>query len=299
MERKEHRDVWTFTTGFPELDEVIHGLERQEELVVLFARINNGKSFVSQKICTHVWQVHQVNVGYLSPEMSANSVGYRFDTLYKGFSNKSLMWGAEGLDEKKYQEYIEDLTSNTNKFLVATPIDFDRVITVSKIKEWIKQNDLKLIIIDGITYLTDERAKRGDNMTTQLTHISEDLMSLSIEMKLPIVVVVQANRGGVVNEEEHKNDMPDLEHIKDSDGMAANASKVLSLRHTKDGILKIYVPKNRFGTVGATLSYEWRPDTGEFIYKLSDVDEMDYEQEETEHKSRKSKKKTETVEDMF
>ena len=301
IERSEHEDAWTYTTGFPELDDLTHGIEVQEELIVLFARINNGKSFVAEKICTHVWQLG-VNVGYISPEMSAMSIGYRFDTLYKGFSNKGLMWAQKDFDKEKYKEYIDTLHEHKNKFIVATPIDFDRRITVSKLREWIKQKNLNFIAIDGITYMTDERGKRGDNKTTTLTNISEDLMSLSIEMKIPILVVVQANRSGVVQDtEEQDGGTPDLENIKDSDGIAANASKVLSLRHTKEGVLKIGIKKQRFGPVGGQLSYQWNPDIGEFRFLDSDIaikKSYDNDEEDTEPRQHK-RYRSESKEDMF
>lgn len=293
-ERKEHPDKWTFTTGFKELDDLIHGIERQEELIVIFARINNGKSFVTEKICVHVWQIG-FNVGYLSPEMSANSIGYRFDTLYKGFSNKSLMWADKNIDTKDYQEYIENLKTNKNKFIVSTPLDFNKQITVSKLKEWIKKYKLDVIAIDGITYLIDERGKRGDSKAITLTNISEDLMSLSVELKVPIIVVSQANRQGVA--EESSEDTPELENIKDSDGLAANASKVLSLRHKKDGVLKIGIKKQRFGPVGGHLNYQWNPDIGEFIFIPSN-DDIEPE-EQTEKKVRRAKRQHQNKEDVF
>lgn len=300
IERSEHEDAWTYTTGFPELDDLTHGIEVQEELIVLFARINNGKSFVAEKICTHVWQLG-ANVGYISPEMSAMSIGYRFDTLFKGFSNKGLMWATKDFDKEQYKNYIDSLQKEyKNKFLVATPIDFDRRITVSKLREWVKQNNLDFIAIDGITYMTDERGKRGDNKTTTLTNISEDLMSLSIEMKIPILVVVQANRSGVVQDtEEQDGGTPDLENIKDSDGIAANASKVFSLRHTKEGVLKIGIKKQRFGPVGGQLSYQWNPDIGEFRFLDSDGVSSSYQQDEEKEHTRKKRHRDESNEDVF
>lgn len=284
-ERREHQDAWTFTTGFQELDEIIHGIERQEELVLLFARINQGKSWVLEKICTHIWQIG-FNVGYISPEMSANSVGYRFDTLYKHFSNQSLLWADRGDVDTEYESYIKDLAEQKNKFIVATPLDFDKKITVSKLKKWVQQYKLDVVAVDGITYMTDERGKRGDNKAIELTNIGEDLMSLSIELKIPVLIVSQANRQGVM--EDNVNDTPELENIKDSDGLAANASKVLSLRQTKDGVLKIGIKKQRFGAVGGQLNYQWDADKGEFVFVPSFDDAED--DEVTEKKVRKMRK---------
>ncbi|MCF0114890.1 MAG: hypothetical protein HUJ56_06010, partial [Erysipelotrichaceae bacterium] len=41
-EGKDFGDEWFFTTGFKELDDIIHGVQRQEELFVIFARTNQG-----------------------------------------------------------------------------------------------------------------------------------------------------------------------------------------------------------------------------------------------------------------
>ena len=286
IERREHQDDWFFTSGFEELDELIHGIQREEEYFVIFARTNQGKSWVLEKMCTHIWQIG-FNVGYISPEMGASSIGYRFDTLYKNFSNKGLMWGRDTIEIDEYQQYIEELRSKQNKFIVATPNDFTRKITVSKLRNWIKQYKLDLVAIDGITYMTDERFQRGDNKTTTLTNISEDLMSLSMEMKVPILIVVQANRGGVSQDD--NDGTPELETIRDSDGISHNASKVISIRQTKDGILKMEVKKQRFGAVGGKLNYQWDINTGNFTFVPAEDDAEP--RQRTERKVREVKKK--------
>lgn len=262
LARKEHQDEWFFTSGFPELDDIIHGIQRGEEFIVIFARVNQGKSWILGKMCTHVWQLG-FNVGYISPEMSANSIGYRFDTLYKNFSNKGLMWGNNAVTDTEYQKYIEELKSKDNKFMVATPLDFDKRITVTKLRNWVKEYNLDMIAIDGITYMTDERYKRGDNKTTSLTNISEDLMAMSIELGIPVLVVAQANRTGTF--EQGQEGTPELESIRDSDGIAHNASKTISIRQTGVG-LEIGIKKNRFGSVGGKLIYNWDIDKGEFEF---------------------------------
>lgn len=262
IDRRDNQENWFFTTGFEELDDVIHGINRTEELMVIFARLNQGKSWILEKICTHIWEIG-FNVGYISPEMGELSIGYRFDTLHKNFSNNGLMWGKKDFDDKKYAEYIKELQQHKNKFIVATPLDFKNNITVTKLKHFIKQYNLDMLAIDGITYLSDERGKRNDNKTTSLTNISEDLKSLNMELKVPILVVVQANRSGVVDKD--SDDLPELESIRDSDGIGHNATIVLALKQGPDGVITLQVKKQRNGRVGDKISYLWNPDIGEFI----------------------------------
>lgn len=292
VERREHQDNWFIPTGFEELDEVIHGLQRGEEFLVIIARTNQGKSWVLEKMCTHIWRIG-LNVGYISPEMGPSSVGYRFDTLNEHFSNKDLMWGNKALKEEEYKNYIDSLKDKKNSFLVATPIDFQRCITVSKLRNWIKQYKLDVIAIDGITYLSDERGKRGDNKTTSLTNISEDLMSLSVEMKIPIITVVQANRDATGTED----DVPELETVRDSDGIAYNASKVISIRQLKNSVLRMVTKKQRFGPLNSRLDYVWDIDKGEFVYVPSDGDAQPQEKTERQvEKIRSSFRKTDRKE---
>ena len=262
-----------------------------EELVVLFARIGQGKSWVLGKMLSHSWQLG-LNVGLISPEMSAVKMGYRFDTLTEHFSNKNLVWGQQQIG---YEEYIERLKEKPNKFIVTIPHDFNRKITVSKIKNFVQKNKIDILGIDGITYLTDERYKPGDTRTTMLTNISEDLISLSIELKIPILVVVQSNRNGVNKD---SDETPDLENIKDSDGIAANATKVLAIKQkTKENILQLSVKKHRDGRNGQTLLYQFDFDTGNFTYIPSNDDGV--EPKERNEKIKKMKKEYGDESDVF
>jgi replicative DNA helicase len=269
IDTRDNQDNWFFTTGFKELDDVIHGLNRREELFVIFARTNHGKSWVLEKMCTHVWEIG-FNVGYISPEMGALSVGYRFDTLHKNFSNQGLMWGREDFNVDEYKKYVEELKNKPNKFIVATPSeDFNNKITISKLRAFVKEHKLDLLAIDGITYLSDERGKRNDNKTTSLTNISEDLKTLGMELHIPILVVVQANRGGVVDAE--SDDLPELESIRDSDGISHNATIVLAVRKGPDEVITLQVKKGRGNRIGDKISYQWNPDTGCFLSETGSI----------------------------
>lgn len=187
------------------------------------------------------------------------------------------------------------MSKRENKFLVATPKDFDRKITVSKLKIWKEQFNLDFIAIDGIKYMTDERYRRGDNLTTSLTNISEDLMALSNEIGVPIVVVAQANRGGVKDEE--TDGTPEIETVRDSDGIAQNASKVLSIRQKKDNVLEIGVKKQRFGPVGGRLLYSWDINSGEFSYIPANGDAQP--RHKTDQAVARERKQYQDKEDVF
>lgn len=294
IERRDNNEKWYFTSGFEELDELLHGIQRVEELMVIVARTNQGKSWILEKICEHIWQIGY-NVGYVSPEMGASNIGYRFDTLYEHFSNSGLTWGKDDVDEKDYSDYISGLSGKEHQFWVTLPKDFGNRITVSKLRKWVEQRHLNLLAIDGITYLSDERYKKGDTKTTSLTNISEDLMQLSVELQIPIIVVVQANRNGVV--EKGSDDTPELESIRDSDGIAHNASKIISIHQKDKGVLTMTVKKQRMGPVGGKLTYNWDINKGQFSFIPTYDDAEDVEV--TQKKVDEVKKKYTDATDVF
>ena len=272
-DKSNNKDRWFIPTGFEELDDIIYGWQCGEEFVVIFARTGIGKSWVLVKTVQHAWEIGK-NVGYVSPEMSADKIGYRFDTLNNHFSNMALVRGDKSkvsIDE--YRQYNEKLAEHNNRILVSTPMDFNKQVTVGKLRTFVQANNLDMLAIDGITYMTDERYKRGDNKTTSLTNISEDLMALSCELKIPILVVVQSNRGGT------EKDTPDLEDIRDSDGIAHNATKVISLNQ-KEEALVMKIKKNRDGKIGDKLTYLWDIDLGEFTWMPGDFDSATIERKE-------------------
>ena len=287
-DKSNNKDKWFIPTGFEELDDIIYGWQCGEEFVVIFARTGIGKSWVLVKTVQHAWEIGK-NVGYVSPEMSADKIGYRFDTLNNHFSNMALVRGDKSkvsIDE--YRQYNEKLAEHNNRILVSTPMDFNKQVTVGKLRTFVQANNLDMLAIDGITYMTDERYKRGDNKTTSLTNISEDLMELSCELKIPILVVVQSNRGGT------EKDTPDLEDIRDSDGIAHNATKVISLNQ-KEEALVMKIKKNRDGKIGDKLTYLWDIDLGEFTWMPGDCDSATIERKEQKReevkKEYKEKKK--------
>ena len=164
-----------------------------------------------------------------------------------------------GQEIQVYEKYINTLMPSKIQFYVTHPKDFNKKVTVTKLKSWCESNNINILAIDGISYLTDERKERGDSITTQLTHISEDLMQLSIDLGIPVIVVVQSNREGVKNED------LELENIRDSDGIAFNASLVLSVQQKEAG-LQIATKKVRNGTANKKLVYMWEADIGRFTY---------------------------------
>ena len=79
---------------------------------------------------------------------------------------------------------------------------------------------------------------------------------------------MQSNRTGAGTE-----NAPELDSIRDSDGIAYNASMILAIKQKEPGI-EIVVRKNRNGMRDGKVLYAWDIDKGKFIYVPSNDDSV-------------------------
>ena len=100
-------DRFFVRTGFKELDSIIGGWDRNEELATLVARPGVGKSWLLHKIALAAAE-QGLTVGIYSGEMSENKVGYRIDTLVSHISNTAITRGYDSV-QTEYRNYIEQL----------------------------------------------------------------------------------------------------------------------------------------------------------------------------------------------
>lgn len=243
--------------GLKEMDERLDGWCCGEELVTIMARTNQGKTWLLLEFLTNAWKQGK-RVGLYSGEMSAEQIGYRFDALHKHFSNLNLMRANK--DEKEaYEEYIEALKNNDNCFVVITPRDLGHLANVNDIDYMIKKYNLDIVGIDQFSLMEDFRSGKNEQMRIRLGNISADLFNLSMRYKIPIIALSQANRMAA------KNNTPELEHMAESDAIAQNSTKVISMNRTGNE-LKMAVVKNRYGPVGDEFIYMWDIDKGQFNF---------------------------------
>ena len=263
-EMSARRDKKFFvTTGFEELDRIIMGWKAGEELVTWLGRTNEGKSWIVQKCLQGAW-LQGYPVGLYSGEMSCTSVAFRFDALHGNFSNSALNTGR--VDEARYKKYLDSVAQNPAVFKVLTPKELGGPATVSQLADFVERNGIKILGVDQYSLMRDERARKGQQLRTDYAHISEDLFLLSERLKIPVIACAQANRAAVSKQgDKEEVEAPRLEHLAESDAVAQNSSKILSLKN-KDDVLEINIIKNRDGQRGMKLMYNWNIDIGDFQY---------------------------------
>lgn len=183
-------------SGLPEIDALLGGFCRTEELVAIQARTGNSKTFLLLKFLYEAWLAGE-RVALYSPEMSSQMIGYRFDSYHGGLSNSRLRKGEQV--DSNYKHYVNHLKEKDNCFYHLGLNDFKGGCTVSKLKQFCKDNKITVLGIDGIRvpqYMQDEHATRNTPVWDQVGNVMNDLKQLSQDMHIPVITVAQAGRMG-------------------------------------------------------------------------------------------------------
>lgn len=263
-EKKTYKAKMVTFSGFKELDKIIDGFSNDGELAVFFARLNNGKSWVVSKIAVEAWKQGRI-VGFYSGEMTTDKVGYRMDSMIKGFSNRALL---KGYEVEGYKEYIDELKNAKNPIQIITPNDIDGYLTISKLESFIREYKIEIMVIDQLSWMEDEQANSNTQERIKYSHITKGLKKLSEKYSCPIILATQANRMGAKGENE--NGLPEMEHLAESDAIGQDATLAVSMR-IKNNQLEMQVKKYRDGIVGNKFVYALDLDHGKFTYLPDDA----------------------------
>ncbi|MBP5433748.1 DnaB-like helicase C-terminal domain-containing protein [Ruminococcus sp.] len=270
---EEYNKQKRIPTGFPEIDNAMYGgLSTVEELILFFARMNNGKSWVATRLMETA-QAHGFPVLYYSPEMQGCFLGTRFDTWRAHFSNSQLHQGKYAED---YIEYLKDLEKQDTDAIIIEDKDApDNVVNVPYIKQLVRKNGIKLVIIDGLSYMEDSRAKYNDTDSTKYKNLCADLFSMSKQCGCAVAVFMQANRASKESKDENGETFPNIYNIEGSDHPARIATQAFAMRQLfEKHILELRMEKARSAANQKTVfSYSWDINTGDVQY-MSDPGEV-------------------------
>lgn len=265
LERSEDFSKYYIKTGFDEIDGVIGGWDRLEELATIVARPGVGKSWVLLR--TAIAAAKQgLRVGLYSGEMTELKVGYRADTLISHISNRHIMRGNVEV-QNAYKLHIDNLGDTiSGELWVTTPSMIGNTATVTDLRAFIDKFHLDILCIDQHSLMEDER--NAKDPVTRASNISKDLKNLQVMKKIPIISVSQQNREAV-----EENGIIDVSHIAMSDRIGQDSTCVLFLEQ-KENVLTIHIAKARDATAGSKLKYAIDLDKGVFDFLPIDNDAL-------------------------
>ena len=272
LERVANHDKYYIRTGFPELDNIIGGLDRENENMVIAARTGIGKTWTLLIMAAAAVQ-QGLRVGIYSGEMSVDKVGYRIDTIIGGINNNIITRGIDTSVQMQYKNYLENLKKGIyskdgrGALKVLTPNDIAGPATVAALRAFVDKEHLEILFIDQYSLLEDtSHAQSGHE---RVANISKAVKNLQVMKRIPIVSVAQMNR--TKNDDGEK----DTTQIGLSDRIGQDATCVIMLdrereyldeqkTQVKDDKLIMDITKSRDGGTGK-LVYKANFNTGKFL----------------------------------
>lgn len=246
-------------TGFNELDDLIGGWDKSEELATIAARPGVGKSWILLKMAIAALE-QGLKVGLYSGEMSERKVGYRFDTLVSHLSNSSLLRGNINV-EGEYKQYIDSLkTRYKGSLKVLTPTMINGPAGVTALRAFVEKEKLDILFVDQHSLLEDDR--KAKNPVEKAANISRDLKNLQVLKQIPIIAVSQQNRSEF-------NNSPSTANIAQSDRISQDSTIVIFIEQ-KDGVLTLHLTKARDSVNDKHLKYACDFDKGIFQFLPND-----------------------------
>jgi replicative DNA helicase len=221
------------TTGFRDLDAVLHGL-RKSELTIVAGRPGMGKTTVAMNMAFNAADAilkKQANpnikgaVVFFSLEMSREELAGKILSSYTRIQSDSMRAGT--LTDKD----LIDLANAAN-LLKDLPLMIDETpaLSVAAIRAKTrriarKYGGVALIVIDYLQLMQSAGGRRNDNRVQEISEITRGLKMLAKDLDVPIVALSQLSRS--VESQDRKSKKPILSDLRDSGSIEQDADIVM------------------------------------------------------------------------
>lgn len=236
-------------TGFDKLDSIIVGLN-DTDLIIVAARPGMGKSAFALNMAVNVCRgVNKKSVCYFSLEMSSEQLVSRMISSEALVNSNSLRSGTITAEEWKNIARGADELSKL-------PIYFDDTsgMTVPQMKAKVRRiPDCGLVIIDYLQLMSSPN--NYNNRVLEISEITRQLKLMAKELKIPVVLLSQLNRGVESRTDKH----PQLADLRESGSIEQDADVILFLYRegyynkelSDQTTSECMIAKNRHGGTGS------------------------------------------------
>lgn len=242
------------TTGFPDLDNILGGLQKSD-LVVLAARPSLGKTALALDIARHIAVEEKKPVAIFSLEMSKEQLMDRILAAEAHVDSWKLRTGNLS-DKGEENDFVR--IRNAMERMADAPmfIDDSAMPTLMQIRAMARrlhaERELGLIVIDYLQLIkTNERI---ESRVQEVSEISRSLKALAKELNVPVLAVSQLSRAV----EMRTDAIPKLADLRESGSIEQDADVVMFIyredkvkrNSDRQGIAEIMIEKHRNGRTG-------------------------------------------------
>ncbi|MFD3463858.1 DnaB-like helicase C-terminal domain-containing protein [Nocardia fluminea] len=248
--------VRIFPSPWPHLDDVIGGGLYPGRVYVLAGRPGGGKTVGLLNIGQHLAEsgspVLMCSLEMPELEMVSRIMASGAEADYGRITRREVV----ERDRYKLELYRSSRVAETELWLMDNPS-----MTVEHISETARQmsarGGLDAICVDYLGLVSASRGKR--DRRESLGHIMKELVKLSKELSVAVVLACQLNRGP-----DQSSRPPVLSDLRETGDIEQDCDVAILLHHpTMEGLptgeIELIVAKNRTGTRDTIVTLPWRP----------------------------------------
>lgn len=214
-----------YSTGIPDLDEIIGGGLRPEDLFVLGGRPGHGKSALAIKIARHIARAQKFPVLYFSLEMSADDLSTRMLAQETAVPLSKIELG-----QITCREGDALLKASLGMGDLKIVFDDRPRLTIQQIRMAVRRFKRNhgapgLIVVDHmhLIQLNSATMKAGLGLVYAVGEVANQLKEIAKEEKCPVLALAQLRRSdGTVDEK-----VPTMETLKNSGDIEAAADTIV------------------------------------------------------------------------
>ena len=253
------------STGLPDLDRTILGLNKSE-LILVAARPGMGKTSIALNMALYAALNLKKTVAIFSLEMSREQLVTRLLSRAALVPSQNLLTGQ--LSEQQWRDIAEAAQSLSTTDI---RIDDNPTLTVSDMNAQCRRvPNLDLVVIDYLQLMQSAGSGHSwsnESRTQAVSDISRMLKIMAKELNVPVICLSQLSRAN----ESRQDKRPQLSDLRESGAIEQDADVVIGLY--RDGyynkesenpnLAEAIILKNRKGQTG-TVELTWLPEYTSF-----------------------------------
>ncbi len=270
IEQKEDHGITGVPTGFVDVDEITHGLQKGE-MIILAARPSMGKTAMALNIAENM-ALRKIPVAVFSMEMSREQLIYRVLASRATVKLEKLRNGMLSADDDRALAVACGELVDAPLYIDDTP---GLTVTQLRVKarRMVDRFNIRAVVVDYLQLMT--AGGRVESRQIEVSAISRGIKAMARELDVPVICLSQLNRGA----EQREGHRPRMSDLRESGAIEQDADVVAMLHreeyyHRNDvdwmqenedkvGVAELIFAKQRNGPTGV-VSLSWDGQTTRF-----------------------------------
>lgn len=242
-------------TGFTRLDDLTSGMQAGQ-MIVVAGRPGSGKTAFALNVACHVALREHKPVAIFSLEMTADELLLRLLSSEARVNGMDIRRGKLRPDDQTaLSRAAAKFYSAKGRIFINDSADMTIQTLKASVRRLVKEKRVELVLVDYLQLLGADG--RYENRVQEVTQISKALKAIAKEMRIPVMVASQLNRGVESRQGSKTESLPRLSDLRESGSIEQDADVVMLLHRKKkdpddmspdpDNSAKLIVAKQRSG----------------------------------------------------